>query len=137
MSLVLPQPRPPLAKTAPRQHLRAYQLWQTGQGHANLDRWGQAAEDFSKAQELTPQASYGLAAAHALIKAGRAADAVASARALCRRYPEHALGYTLTAHALLALGYNEKEADWAARQLPADSNVSEGIRLALKLLSKA
>ena len=40
-------------------------------------------------------------------------------------------------HALLALGYNEKEADWAARQLPADSNVSEGIRLALKLLSKA
>jgi len=40
-------------------------------------------------------------------------------------------------NALLALGYNEKEADWAAKQLPKDANVSEGIRQALKLLSKA
>jgi Holliday junction DNA helicase RuvA len=40
-------------------------------------------------------------------------------------------------NALLALGYNEKEADWAAKQLPKDANVSDGIRLALKLLSKA
>jgi Holliday junction DNA helicase RuvA len=41
------------------------------------------------------------------------------------------------ANALLALGYNEKEADWAARQLPKDVGVSDGIRQALKLLSKA
>src|SRR5512135_3479034 len=40
-------------------------------------------------------------------------------------------------NALLALGYNEKEADWAAKQLPADVGVSDGIRQALKLLSKA
>jgi Holliday junction DNA helicase RuvA len=40
-------------------------------------------------------------------------------------------------NALLALGYNEKEADWAARQLPKDADVSGGIRQALKLLSKA
>ncbi len=40
-------------------------------------------------------------------------------------------------NALLALGYNEKEADWAAKQLPKDTGVSEGIRQALKLLSKA
>ena len=40
-------------------------------------------------------------------------------------------------NALLALGYNEKEADWAARQLPKEANVSDGIRQALKLLSKA
>ena len=40
-------------------------------------------------------------------------------------------------NALLALGYNAKEADWAAKQLPQDSNVSDGIRQALKLLSKA
>jgi Holliday junction DNA helicase RuvA len=40
-------------------------------------------------------------------------------------------------NALLALGYNEKEADWAAKQLPKDANVSDGIRQALKLLSKA
>jgi holliday junction DNA helicase RuvA len=39
-------------------------------------------------------------------------------------------------NALLALGYNEKEADWAAKQLPADAGVSDGIRQALKLLSK-
>jgi Holliday junction DNA helicase RuvA len=40
-------------------------------------------------------------------------------------------------NALLALGYNDKEADWAVKQLPKDTNVSEGIRQALKLLSKA
>jgi Holliday junction DNA helicase RuvA len=40
-------------------------------------------------------------------------------------------------NALLALGYNGKEADWATKQLPKDSNVSDGIRQALKLLSKA
>lgn len=39
-------------------------------------------------------------------------------------------------NALQALGYNEKEADWAAKQLPKDANVSDGIRQALKLLSK-
>ena len=40
-------------------------------------------------------------------------------------------------NALLALGYNEKEADWATKQLPAEVGVSDGIRQALKLLSKA
>lgn len=40
-------------------------------------------------------------------------------------------------NALQALGYNDKEADWAAKQLPKDTNVSDGIRQALKLLSKA
>ena len=41
------------------------------------------------------------------------------------------------ANALLALGYNEKEADWAAKQLPNEVGVSDGIRQALKLLSKS
>lgn len=40
------------------------------------------------------------------------------------------------AHALLALGYNEKEAFAAMKQLPAEIGVAEGIRAALKLLSK-
>ncbi len=40
-------------------------------------------------------------------------------------------------NALLALGYNDKEADWAAKQLSRDSSVSDGIRQALKLLSKS
>jgi Holliday junction DNA helicase RuvA len=40
-------------------------------------------------------------------------------------------------NALLALGYSPKEAEWAAKQLPADAGVTDGIRQALKLLSKA
>ena len=40
-------------------------------------------------------------------------------------------------NALLALGYKDKEAEWAAKQLPADVGISDGIRQALKLLSKA
>ena len=39
--------------------------------------------------------------------------------------------------ALLALGYNEKEATATVRQLAADLSTSEGIRQALKLLSKS
>jgi len=40
------------------------------------------------------------------------------------------------ANALLALGYNEREAGWAIKQLPAGMAVADGIRQALKLLSK-
>jgi holliday junction DNA helicase RuvA len=39
--------------------------------------------------------------------------------------------------ALRALGYNDKEADWATRQLPAGLAVADGIRQALRLLSKS
>ncbi len=39
-------------------------------------------------------------------------------------------------HALLALGYTEKEALLALKQVPAELSVSEGIKLALKALSK-
>jgi Holliday junction DNA helicase RuvA len=39
-------------------------------------------------------------------------------------------------NALLSLGYNDREASWAIRQLPADIAVSDGIRQTLKLLSK-
>jgi Holliday junction DNA helicase RuvA len=38
--------------------------------------------------------------------------------------------------ALLALGYNDKEAAAALKSLPADVGVSEGIKLALKALNK-
>jgi Holliday junction DNA helicase RuvA len=40
-------------------------------------------------------------------------------------------------NALLALGYNDREAGWAVKQLPAGLNVSDGIRQALRLLSKS
>jgi Holliday junction DNA helicase RuvA len=39
-------------------------------------------------------------------------------------------------NALLALGYNDREAAWAVKQLPGSLNVGEGIRQALRLLSK-
>ena len=38
--------------------------------------------------------------------------------------------------ALLALGYNEREANAAVRGMPADTSVSDGIRYALKSLAK-
>ncbi len=41
------------------------------------------------------------------------------------------------ANALGALGYNDKEITWAVKQLPSEGSVTEGIRQALKLLSKA
>ncbi|MCX7183654.1 MAG: Holliday junction branch migration protein RuvA [Nitrosospira sp.] len=39
-------------------------------------------------------------------------------------------------NALLSLGYNDREAGWAVKQLPAGATVSDGIRQALKFLSK-
>ncbi len=39
-------------------------------------------------------------------------------------------------NALLALGYNDREAQWALKQIPNDLSVSESIRQALKQLSK-
>lgn len=41
------------------------------------------------------------------------------------------------ANALSALGYNDKEVSWAVGQLPAGLSVTDGIRQALKLLSKS
>lgn len=40
-------------------------------------------------------------------------------------------------NALLALGYNEREASWAVKQLPEGASVSDGIKQALKFLSKS
>jgi len=39
-------------------------------------------------------------------------------------------------NALLALGYNEREASAAMKNLPPDTGTSDGIRQALKLLSR-
>ncbi|MCB1976983.1 MAG: Holliday junction branch migration protein RuvA [Nitrosomonas sp.] len=39
-------------------------------------------------------------------------------------------------NALLSLGYNEREADWAVQQIPAETTVTEGIRQALQRLSR-
>ena len=39
-------------------------------------------------------------------------------------------------HALLALGYSDREAQAAAKSLPPDLGVADGIRMALKSLAK-
>jgi Holliday junction DNA helicase RuvA len=39
--------------------------------------------------------------------------------------------------ALLALGYSEKEAALAVKQVPPGTGVSDGIRIALKSLAKS
>jgi holliday junction DNA helicase RuvA len=41
------------------------------------------------------------------------------------------------ANALSALGYNDREVEWAMKQLPQGAGVSDGIRQALKMLSKS
>jgi len=55
------------------------------------------------------------------LPAGRAADAEAAADVL---------------RALLSLGYSEREAGAAVKQLPPDTTVSDGIKHALKLLAR-
>ena len=117
MPLNLPTPRSP--QGLPRHHARAYRRWQTGQGLAQQAQWGAAARAFESASEIALDAPYSLATAHALIKAGREADAEQCAQRLRQRDPRSLLGCTLQAHALLALGRNE-EAVRCLQSLPAD-----------------
>jgi predicted O-linked N-acetylglucosamine transferase (SPINDLY family) len=66
------------------------------------------------------ESAYGLAAAHALIKAGRSDVAVQRAQALRRRRPALTLAYTLESHALMDRGSND-EAVSCLLALPADA----------------
>ena len=63
---------------------------------------------------------------------GKLADTVPNATALVQSDSRHDI-----LNALLALGYNEREAQMAMKPLPADVGTSDGIRQALKALSKA
>ena len=60
-------------------------------------------------------AAYGLAAAHALIKAGRADLAVRRAQSLRTRDPNLTLAYTLESHALLDRGHPTNQQGARAR----------------------
>jgi Holliday junction DNA helicase RuvA len=62
---------------------------------------------------------------------GKLADAIGGASG-----PAQPSARTDIQQALLALGYNEREADAALKGLPADASVSDGIKLALKALSR-
>lgn len=61
-----------------------------------------------------------------------AAELPTTVAAVSRSQP----GATDVLHALQALGYNEREAGAAVKQLPEGLSVSDGIRQALQLLSK-
>ena len=63
---------------------------------------------------------------------GKLADAVPNAATPVQSDSRHDI-----LNALLALGYNEREAQAAMKPLPADIGTADGIRQALKALSKA
>ena len=118
MALALPNPASPGASPASIAQVRAHRRWQAGQEHARCEQWPLAATAFEQATSLHDDAAYALAAAHALIKCGRAADAVQRARRMRRSHPMQMLGFTLESHALLALGQAD-EALQCLRALPA------------------
>ncbi|MEO8525387.1 MAG: hypothetical protein ABI460_11760 [Caldimonas sp.] len=116
MALALPNPAHPGAS---REHARAHRRWQAGQGHARREQWPLAASEFKQASGLHGDPAYALAAAHALIKAGRTAEAARCARLIREADPRSSLACTLESHALLGLGRAE-EAAACLQALPAD-----------------
>jgi protein O-GlcNAc transferase len=118
MSLALPAPSNPQPTSAAQ--VRARRKWQSGQAHAEREQWGSAAQEFEQAYAMHDDAAYGLAAAHALITAGRPDAAAACAKKLRQRRPALALAYTLESHAWLERGRPD-EAVACLRALPADA----------------
>ena len=104
MALSLPQPAPPSPASAAQQ--RAYRKWSAAQSCAQREHWGQAAIEFEQAFAMHDESAYGLAAAHALIKAGRSEVAAQRAQSLRQRRPALTLAYTLESHALMERGCN-------------------------------
>ena len=102
MPLDLPAPQPP--QNGSSVQARAFQAWRSGQQQARLERWTDAADHYAQAWRAHPDDAYGLAAAHALICAGRSPDAALRARELRRQRPALALAYTIESHALLEQG---------------------------------
>ena len=127
MALVFPDPARPAAasardahsRAAAQTHARAHGRWRAGQDHVRREQWPLAAQAFEQASALHDDSAYALAAAHALIKAGRSMDALRCARSVRDMQPQAGLAYTLESHALLALGRAE-EAVECLRALPAD-----------------
>ncbi|MCE9661120.1 MAG: hypothetical protein K8R60_21535 [Burkholderiales bacterium] len=114
MTLALPTPARPGSS---REHLRAHRRWQAGQALAQREQWPLAAREFEQASGLHGDHAYALAAIHALIRAGRTAEAAERARAVREADPFVALAYTLESHALLGLGRAATAVD-TLRSLP-------------------
>jgi predicted O-linked N-acetylglucosamine transferase (SPINDLY family) len=100
MTVSLPEPSPPAATSAAQQ--RAHRKWRDAQSMVAREQWPDAAIGFEQAYELHADEAYGLASAHAFIRAGRADIAVKRAQALRRLRPALALAYTLESHAWLS-----------------------------------
>ena len=115
MALALPNPARPGSS---RDQVRAHRRWQAGQALAQREQWPLAAREFEQASGLHADQAYALAAVHALIKAGRAAEAAERARAVREADPFVALAYTLESHALLGLGRAATAVD-TLRAMPA------------------
>ncbi|MFT3664522.1 hypothetical protein [Piscinibacter sp.] len=109
MALDLPQPTTPPRSASPGQQ-RAWRQWQNAQGCAQREQWDQAALGFERAYAAHGAEAYGLAAAHALIRAGRADLALRRTQALRARDGRLTLAYTLESHALMERGANEAAA---------------------------
>ena len=102
MALTLPTPAEPQPASAAQQ--RAHRKWRDGQAAAEREHWPQAALEFEQAFSLHGDEAYGLAAAHAFIKAGRSDVAAQRTAGLRRHRPALTLAYTLESHALLERG---------------------------------
>lgn len=118
MSLNLPQPVAPAAQGAAHSHVKAWRHWQQASAAAQRQQWPQAARGFAQAHALHGGVAYGLAAVHALIKAGQAEAAQQQAQALIAQQPACGQAYTLRAQALLELG-RPAEAAQALASMPA------------------
>ena len=143
MALVLPTPAGPVAalktsklaapaRAAALAHRRAQQRWQTGQEHAQHERWAQAAQAFEQASALHVDLAYALAAVHALIKAGQSTQAVLRAQRVRALDPRATLAYTLEAHALWGLGEAAAAVD-CLRALPAEAARDQAHHAALAI----
>jgi predicted O-linked N-acetylglucosamine transferase (SPINDLY family) len=120
MALPLPAPTPPRSTGVSSPPVRAYQRWQLGRRHAEQEQWPAAAAAFEQATRLHGDVAYPLAAAHALICAGRPEEALECARRIRKKYPLATTAYTLESHALLELGL-PSEAAAHLRQLPTEA----------------
>jgi len=118
MPLPLPAPTPPSPSSAAQQ--RAFRAWHAAQAFADREQWAQAAQGYEQAYDLHADSAYGLAAAHALICAGRADAAAQRTRRLRHQRPALTLAYTIESHALLENGRPDA-ALACLLELPADA----------------
>lgn len=88
---------------------RAQQAWLAGQQFARQGRWHDAAGEFQRAAKLDPRdALYGMNLADALLKDGRAREALAAAEAAANADPDSSLALALRVNALVMMHRHEE-----------------------------